>query len=98
MARVQFAVKMLLSRFQKGHNRCPYCESCLHFPLQRKWLLIQARKCAFCGLIFRFPTDNPDDAKVFYEEGYTERKTEDLPDPVALAKLKAANFKDSPFD
>jgi SAM-dependent methyltransferase len=98
MARVQFALKMALARFQHGRNRCPYCESCLHYRLQRKWLLIEARKCAYCGLIFRYPTDNQVDAGTFYEDGYSGQQATDVPDTVTLSQLIETNFAGSPYD
>lgn len=98
MARVQFALKMALARMQSGRNRCPYCESCLHYRLQRKWLLIEARKCAYCGLIFRYPTDGADAATHFYENGYSGQQATDLPDQNTLANLLQTNFANSAYD
>jgi len=45
---------MLRARWSRRRSLCPYCESSLHRRLQRKRLLIEARKCEFCGLIFRW--------------------------------------------
>jgi SAM-dependent methyltransferase len=89
---------MALARLQSGRNRCPYCESCLHYRLQRKWLLIEARKCAYCGLIFRYPTDSANDAGEFYENGYSGQQATDLPDNHALQELLKTNFAGSPYD
>ncbi len=96
MARVQFALKMALARLSSGRNRCPYCESCLHHRLQRKWFLIEARKCAFCGLIFRYPTDEPNGE--FYENGYDGQQATDLPDSQTLLELLSQNFAGTVYD
>jgi 2-polyprenyl-3-methyl-5-hydroxy-6-metoxy-1,4-benzoquinol methylase len=98
MARIQFALKMALARLRSGRNRCPYCESCLHHRLQRKWLLIEARKCAYCGLIFRYPTDDANETSSFYEDGYSGQQATDLPEGESLAQLLQTNFINSPYD
>ena len=98
MARVQFALKMALARLQSDHDKCPYCQSCLHQRLQRKWLLIEARKCAYCGLIFRYPTEGNEGALAFYENGYDGQQATDLPSKDRLNELVAQNFSHSPFD
>jgi SAM-dependent methyltransferase len=98
MARVQFALKMLLAYARSDRNRCPYCQSCLHLRLQRKWLILQARKCVHCGLIFRYPTDSSQDAVAFYEHHYRERLTKDLPKAEELEALVSREFAGSPYD
>lgn len=89
---------MALARLSSNRNRCPYCESCLHHRLQRKWFLIEARKCAFCGLIFRFPTDEHDGTSEFYENGYDGQQATDLPDAQTLRQLLDQNFSGTPYD
>lgn len=98
MARVGFAVWSLFARFGEQHQRCPYCASILHERLQRKWVLIEARKCHFCGLIFRWPTDDPEKAKKFYEQQYRSGITTDLPSSEEVASLCATQFRNSRFD
>lgn len=98
MARIQFAVRMLLSRYRENHQRCPYCESVLHYRLQRKLVLIEARKCAFCNLIFRYPTDSTQEAQVFYERSYFGQQATGLPSEEELARLRAKNFANTRND
>ena len=98
MARFQFAIKMAAARLKSDRNRCPYCQSCLHQRLQRKWLLIEARKCAYCGLIFRYPTEGDEGAAAFYENGYEGQQATDLPDPGALDEFVSSGFAGSDFD
>ena len=98
MARFQFALKMTAARWKSDRNRCPYCQSCMHQRLQRKWLLIEARKCAYCGLIFRYPTEGSQGAVAFYENGYEGQQATDMPAPDALNKLLAGGFAGSEFD
>lgn len=89
---------MLLARMAPERKRCPYCESCLHTRLQRKWLLIEARQCAHCGLIFRYPTDVMADTGRFYSGAYSGQHATDLPSDAALDALLASNFRGSAWD
>lgn len=98
MARLQFALWALKARFRKEHSHCPYCGSILHARLQRKKLLIEARKCQYCGLIFRWPTDSVRKAEEFYEREYQSGHVTDLPEGHELAKLLADGFGKSRFD
>jgi 2-polyprenyl-3-methyl-5-hydroxy-6-metoxy-1,4-benzoquinol methylase len=98
MARLGFALWSLKARFRDQNQGCPYCGSILHTRLQRKWLLIQARKCAYCGLIFRWPTDDPRKARDFYEQQYRSGITTDVPSRDEIANLRANGFRNSRFD
>jgi SAM-dependent methyltransferase len=89
---------MALARVKRGHDKCPYCQSCLHQRLQRKWLLIEARKCAFCGLIFRYPTDAAEAAASFYEGEYEGQHATDVPGAQEVERLTADNFAGTPYD
>lgn len=98
MARVRFAVRMAVARFSKKNHECPYCRSRLSQRFQRKWLLIEARVCTFCGLIFRYPTDLPADAADFYEKAYRGQKAYPLPTDDRLQNWCNVNFANTPFD
>src|SRR5688572_29484316 len=98
MARLGFALKMALARMQGDRDKCPYCQSCFHQRLQRKWLLIEARKCTYCGLIFRYPTEAYGSAVDFYENDYDGQQATDLPGRDRLNEIVARNFAGSVFD
>jgi 2-polyprenyl-3-methyl-5-hydroxy-6-metoxy-1,4-benzoquinol methylase len=98
MGRLGFALWSLRARFSPGHSHCPYCASIFHVRLQRKRLLIEARKCQYCGLIFRWPVDSPAKAQRFYEREYRSGIVTDLPPAQALAQLRARGFKSSPYE
>jgi 2-polyprenyl-3-methyl-5-hydroxy-6-metoxy-1,4-benzoquinol methylase len=98
LARLGFALEMLWARFRRGRRHCPYCRSCLHHRLQRKWLLIEARQCVFCGLIFRYPTDAPDKAARFYEDEYKGEMDDYIPGAERAAALRASHFQGTFFD
>ena len=98
VARVEFALEMLRARLAPERLRCPYCESSLHSRLQRKWLLIELRQCAHCGLLFRYPIDLETERRAFYEGAYEGQQATDLPSPAQLQALVAENFRGSPLD
>lgn len=90
MARINFALKMLFSRFNKERSLCPYCSSRAHILLERKKFILQARKCIYCGLVYRWPTDSEEDNLAFYEKNYmysNGRSTPDLPDNTLIERI-----------
>ncbi len=98
MARVGFAFWSLYARFARRHNHCPYCGSIFHIRLQRKKLLIEARKCQYCGLIFRWPADSLDKATRFYAGQYRSGMITSLPSVDELSELRANGFGNSCYD
>ncbi len=98
MARLGFALWVLQARFKSKHNHCPYCGSIFSKYLQHKRLLIEARKCQYCNLIFRWPTDDPERAKQYYEKDYDGGIITDLPSLEEILKLRNSNFKQSVYD
>jgi hypothetical protein len=98
MARLTFAMRMLKDRWDTEHSLCPYCESRFSIRLQRKWMLIEARQCVHCGLIYRWPTDPVGGARDFYENSYDGQQATDLPDPAELERLTSQNFASTRFD
>jgi SAM-dependent methyltransferase len=98
MSRAKFALRMLRARFDGERQLCPYCES-RHFTLlQRKWLIMQARKCQYCGLIFRWPTDKGADNRAYYEQDYDAEYATTLPDLTALSEMTKNNFRHTRCD
>lgn len=92
MARLSFALRMARQRWSRDNALCPYCESRFAERLQRKWLLIEARRCLHCGLIFRWPTDPAEANVTFYETDYDGQQATDIPDAAAAAALAANGF------
>ena len=92
MARLSFAWRMARQRWSSDNARCPYCDSRFADRLQRKWLLIEARRCVYCGLMFRWPTD-PAAANVsFYETDYDGQQATDVPDAATAAAMACNGF------
>ncbi len=98
MARLSFAVDMLRARWSRRRSLCPYCESRLHRRLQRKRFLIEARKCEFCGLIFRWPCDDPARVRLYYEGAYDGQQATTLPPAAELRELADCQFRNTALD
>lgn len=98
MNKIRFAAWSVKARFDGKHDNCPYCKSTLHARLQRKHVLLEARKCHFCGLIFRWPATTDQEAEAFYQEEYRSGIVTDLPEASELTQLKAKGFVGSRFD
>lgn len=83
---------MLKGRWSSDNARCPYCDSRFAERLQRKWLLIEARRCLHCSLFFRWPTDPAEANREFYETDYEGQQATDVPDAVAAQTMAASGF------
>ena len=89
---------MLGARFDAQCHGCPYCESRYFHRLQRKWLLIEARQCMHCGLVYRWPLDVPGSTRAFYESAYEGQQATDLPSPDEVPALVERGFAGSDYD
>ena len=98
MARLEFALRMILARFDRRRSLCPYCACSLSVFVRRKKFFIEARKCLSCDLVYRWPIDNPTEAKYFYEHAYKGQQATEMPDREALKGLTGKEFKDTKWD
>jgi Methyltransferase domain len=92
MARLSFAWRMARQRWSSDNALCPYCDSRFADRLQRKWFLIEARRCVHCGLIYRWPTDPAEPNREFYETDYEGQQATDVPDGAAAAAMASDGF------
>jgi 2-polyprenyl-3-methyl-5-hydroxy-6-metoxy-1,4-benzoquinol methylase len=61
-------------------------------------VLIEARKCVHCSLIYRWPTDSEAESEAYYNGAYRESRATDIPGEQAMSELLRSDFKDSAFD
>lgn len=61
-------------------------------------MLIEARKCYYCGLIFRWPSDRGFDSRGYYEKTYEGQQATDLPAQHALKEAVDRNFAGTEWD
>jgi 2-polyprenyl-3-methyl-5-hydroxy-6-metoxy-1,4-benzoquinol methylase len=92
MARLGFAVDCAKSWAAGADTDCPFCGSASTTKTGVKYLLVQARTCGDCGLIFRAPKPDAVANDSFYQESYRQGHTSDVPAPALLEEMRAANF------
>jgi len=66
--------------------------------MQRKKLLIEARKCQYCSLIYRWPIYFSDEPRSFYESSYDGQQATDLPASGELQQFLEKKFRGSAWD
>jgi len=98
MARVAFALKMIWARFDPEKSCCPYCSSKFYTFMQRKKLLVQARKCLYCGLMYRWPVDRRREIRSFYQRFYQGQQATEIPEREKLKQLMQNKFRGSIWD
>ena len=60
--------------------------------------MLQLRKCAGCGLMFRWPKDTAGFNQFFYQAQYREAAVTELPDEVSLKVMKESIFRGTERD
>ena len=96
MGRLQFAIRILLN--YGSDKNCPFCRSTKTDLIARKDVILPLRRCKSCGLMFRWPKEDPGFSERFYQDSYRQVGTTDLPDPVMLKTFIASNFAGAPRD
>ncbi len=98
MARPTFLLSTL-RRLACGQSRnCPYCNSGNTVLLQRKKVLLELRRCLNCFLMYRYPKDDLKTNLAFYQRGYRQGMTTEMPEAAELARLLATNFRGTEKD
>ena len=77
---------------------CPSCGSIQSEQVDRKYFHVLLR-CSKCELLHRFPRENAEEMKLFYEDSYSEPGlTTELPADAQLQSLLESKFQGSPKD
>ncbi len=79
-------------------RRCAYCSSRRTMVVGQKWAIMQVRRCADCGLMFRCPKDSERISHSFYQHRYVEPRATDLPGEKDLPRMLADNFSGTKHD
>lgn len=82
----------------KVDRTCPSCQSPRVTLVRRKFVVTSLWSCDICGLRFRLPRDNDDEAEDFYQDKYSEGFTTSCPSDGDLAHLMATGFRGSNKD
>jgi hypothetical protein len=73
--------------------KCPSCGGMESGLVQRKYVVTELRKCSSCRLLFRYPGDSGDDNQEFYQVGYSQGPTTELPSPSQLSVFLKNGFR-----
>ena len=92
MADLSYLISVV--RHYATDRNCPHCFSRNTKIVGRKYIFLQLRKCADCGLMFRFPKDSAAQNKRFYTGLYQEAGlTTNLPSHESLEIMMKTQFK-----
>jgi 2-polyprenyl-3-methyl-5-hydroxy-6-metoxy-1,4-benzoquinol methylase len=91
-SKVRFLSHVLYGHLAARQRDCPFCGSLRTVTIGKKHLILELRRCADCGLMFRWPKDTAELNRWFYEFAYREGMTTDLPDEQDLLTLKQGVF------
>jgi 2-polyprenyl-3-methyl-5-hydroxy-6-metoxy-1,4-benzoquinol methylase len=89
---IRYGLRSAAASLNPARQRCPSCGSRDRVPLERKWIVTQLVRCGACRLMYRVPTDSPQQSERFYQREYLEGYTSSCPTPEALAALVASGF------
>lgn len=98
MANFSYFQKCLIAQLSAARFRCPNCGNDKNRIVDRKYIITQLRRCAECQILFRTPTDLPEDNAAFYEDEYIQGFTTSVPSDDELFQLKELNFADHEKD
>ena len=98
MSKLSYFVKSAIRNLKPSFDKCPSCGSRDYSVVSRKFLVTALRRCSACSLLYRYPIEDVEDARRFYEAEYTQGFTTDIPDEETLVGLLDINFRGSTRD
>lgn len=98
VSHVKFLVRMLNAHLMGQSHDCPYCRSKVSFPILRRWLVLELRRCGDCGLMYRYPKDDEESSTRYYQSEYRSPFTTELPSEQELSKLLERGFSGTSKD
>jgi ribosomal protein L37AE/L43A len=99
-AKFRFARRMVHHRMKGQPRVCPYCGPSSALKLvRRKKLIMDILQCEICHLIFRWPTDTPQEHDAYYQDEFAEDTPQVVPPKQdELRALMQNNFLRSSLD
>jgi 2-polyprenyl-3-methyl-5-hydroxy-6-metoxy-1,4-benzoquinol methylase len=79
MSRYSYLRKTLGKYARRQSPSCPHCLSAETQRVQWKMGVWQLRECKRCSLRFRFPKDEPEENRSFYQDQYEQENVTNLP-------------------
>ncbi len=93
MGNTSFLLRVIRQRLLRQDTNCPYCGHSDTSVIEKKRIVLQLRRCAGCGLMYRWPKDTPRFNRRFYQRQYRQGMTTDMPDAKHVEKLKTSIFQ-----
>lgn len=99
-SKLRFARRIIKHRLHHQPCVCPYCAGPSPLKLmKRKKFILDILGCEACGLIFRWPTESPEEADAYYQDEFSPKSPQiSLPNTTELNKLLQRNFAATPLD
>ncbi len=85
--------KWFINRFKPERLLCPSCGGRPSEVLDRRFLILSLARCGACGILYRLPTDEPQNVEEYYQGEYTDPTITEIPDAAGLESLVAERFK-----
>jgi 2-polyprenyl-3-methyl-5-hydroxy-6-metoxy-1,4-benzoquinol methylase len=92
MAKSAYLYRSLKAQFTSTRFQCPNCGSPSNHIVDRKFVVTQLRRCLYCKLMFRTPTDDASANRDFYENKYVQGFTTEMPSDATISELKRNKF------
>ena len=92
MGKLAFGLKLIQKYIAGQDEDCPHCGSADTVLLQRKRGLLQLRRCNSCALLFRYPKDDSNENRSYYQKKYRQAEVTDLPPEEEIPNHVATSF------
>lgn len=96
--KIKYLLEVLPEVLTDRRKVCPSCGSSVSTFVQRKYWVLELRRCSRCKLLFRVPTTSHEENERFYQSEYVQGFTTSLPAANELEKLKQSRFLGSGKD
>jgi transcription elongation factor Elf1 len=90
--KMKYFGRSLRKRILRQQLSCPYCGRVEGTVVDQKFGIVMLIECAYCGLLYRTPTDSSHENHDFYQADYSEDFTTDCPSDGELESLKETEF------
>jgi SAM-dependent methyltransferase len=97
-AQIAFGLWLVKKRLSRPVPTCPYCAQSSRFEPLGNRRLMTFLGCGRCGLIFRHPWQDSQEAKRYYERWYTGRRASEIPDDEELQQAMSKSFRGTNWD
>jgi len=94
----KYFTQSLAKSVRRSSFACPSCGNRKSSVVDRKFIITTLRRCSNCELLFRAPTTSESENRSFYQVGYEQGFTTEIPSKQRLSQLIASEFKGSNKD